>query len=65
MTANIREIEGEDHLDRLLEGTNNRAMIFFKHSSTCSISENVLADVRELQAEIWLIVVQTGRNLSD
>ncbi|MBK7705182.1 MAG: DUF2847 family protein [Acidobacteria bacterium] len=61
MTATLNEIDSNEKLVELFERSDNSPVLLFKHSTTCPISSHVLSDVRELSAEINVIVVQHAR----
>jgi bacillithiol system protein YtxJ len=71
MTDNLKEIRSIDDLNRALEESNERLVLFFKHSLTCPISARAY---REFQSYLQksspgvsanLITVQTARSVSD
>ena len=64
MKARFNEIYTTDELDALVEKSNEQAVILFKHSTTCPISNGVYNEVSKADADINLIVVQNSRNVS-
>lgn len=64
MKARFNEIHTTDELDALLEQSNEKPVILFKHSTTCPISHGVYKEVSNADADINLIVVQNSRNIS-
>ncbi len=65
MTATLNEIDSNEKLVELFERSENSPVLLFKHSTNCPISSHVLSDVRELSAEINVIVVQHARGVSN
>jgi bacillithiol system protein YtxJ len=65
MSATITEIETREHLDELIERSCDRPVLIFKHSATCPISSHVLSEVRGIDAELNLVVVQRSQWLSN
>lgn len=51
-------------LDELLELSNNRAVVLFKHSTTCPISSAAYQAISEYGGEVALLIVQQARELS-
>lgn len=64
MKARFNEIHDVAELDALIEKSNERAVILFKHSTTCPISSGVYNEVSRADADINLIVVQNARSVS-
>ena len=62
--ANFIQINSTDELDQAIEKSNSQPVAFFKHSLTCPISAGVYNEVSRSDADIYLIVVQKGRQLS-
>ncbi|HNQ13943.1 MAG TPA: bacillithiol system redox-active protein YtxJ [Pyrinomonadaceae bacterium] len=63
--SQLKELETNDDLAALFDRSFREPVFFFKHSLTCGISSIVLDDVRELDADIHVIVVQRSRSLSN
>ncbi len=63
--SQIKELATNDDLTALFDRSFSEPIFFFKHSLTCGISSVVLDDVRELDAEIHIVVVQRSRTLSN
>lgn len=64
MKARFSEIHEIAELDNLIEKSNERPVILFKHSLTCPISTGVYNEISKADADINLIVVQHARNVS-
>ena len=64
MKARFKEIISTEKLDELLEQSNEKAVVLFKHSLTCPISSGVYEEISNADADINLVVVQTARNVS-
>lgn len=66
------EIESRDQLERAIEASYARPVLFFKHSSTCGISDRAYSEFRRYlespgssAVANFLIVVQRAREASD
>lgn len=71
MTAEFAErsdpfipLTSADSLDELFTRSNDRPVILFKHSLTCSISSTVYEEMQRLKHEVSLIVIQNSRDIS-
>lgn len=64
MPAIFREIVTDDDLEDLFTLSFSKPVALVKHSNSCGISANVLFDLREIDAEINVLTVQTHRDLS-
>jgi bacillithiol system protein YtxJ len=64
MKARFKEIQNTQELDALIEKSNERAIVLFKHSTTCPISAGVYQEISNADADINLIVVQKARDVS-
>lgn len=65
MKARFNEVNTIEEIDSLIEKSNEQAIVFFKHSTTCPISFGVHREVSNADAEINLIIVQTARAVSN
>ncbi|MEQ1606891.1 MAG: bacillithiol system redox-active protein YtxJ [Pyrinomonadaceae bacterium] len=65
MPARFNQITSEAQLDALFEDSRSHAVALVKHSDTCGISANVMYDLREIDADINVIVIQQNRDLSN
>lgn len=65
MPANFREIVSEAELDDVFAQSKTKPVALLKHSNSCGISANVMYDLRDIEAEINVVVVQTHRDLSN
>lgn len=65
MKANFSQLLEIKKLDGLFQESHIRPVVFFKHSETCPISRNVLDEVSNVAGQIWLVVVQESRLVSD
>lgn len=65
MPANFIEVTSGEQLDALFRESHEHPVALVKHSDTCGISANVMYDLKEIDADINVIVVQTHRDLSD
>jgi len=51
-------------LENLLDNSNQRAVIVFKHSISCPISAAAYREMQQLEDEVVLVEVQSARELS-
>ena len=64
-------IDGLDELDRLLDASNLRPLLLFKHSYTCGVSaealDELVAHVNERRRDVHyaVVTVQTHRDISN
>ncbi len=65
MKANFIEIHSDKELDELFQKSNEQSVIFFKHSLACPISAGVHREVSGVDADIYLIVMQQSRGVSN
>jgi bacillithiol system protein YtxJ len=66
MTAtNLIKLDTLDKLQAAIEESRIRPVLLFKHSTTCGISAGVFRDVKLVDADINIIVVQTDRAISN
>lgn len=65
MNAKINEIVAIEKLEELFALSYEKPIVFFKHSITCPISRNVFNEVAAVDAEIWVMVVQDARKVSN
>ncbi len=71
MLDNLVELKSIEELDRALDESGGRTVLFFKHSLTCSISRHAFDELRshlntaDPRISYKLITVQTAREVSD
>jgi bacillithiol system protein YtxJ len=65
MSANLVNLESVEKLESLIEESHQRPVILFKHSNSCGISSGVFSYVKEINADVNLVVVQSHRGVSD
>ncbi len=65
MSAKFNEIYEIEKLEELFALSHKAPIVFFKHSITCPISRNVFNEVAAVNAEIWVMVVQDARKVSE
>jgi bacillithiol system protein YtxJ len=65
MSANFIEINTTEKLDELFQNSNENPVMIFKHSTTCPISSGVYQMVSQVDADVYLVVVQKARNVSN
>jgi bacillithiol system protein YtxJ len=65
MKAGFIELKSPEELEKLFEKSDEKPVLFFKHSLTCPISQNVFKEISEVNSDINLIIVQTARHISN
>ncbi len=65
MSANFIELDSLEGLEELFAASHDRPVILFKHSNTCGISADIHQQVSTVNADINVVVVQTGRAVSN
>lgn len=65
MKAKFIEIHSDEELDEIFKKSSEQPVVLFKHSLTCPISAGVYREVSDIDAEIYLIIVQHARNISN
>ncbi len=65
MPANFIEITSNEQLDALFRDSFAHPVALIKHSNTCGISSNVMYDLKQIDADINVIVIQQHRDLSN
>ena len=65
MKANFIEIHSGEELDELFHKSKQQPVVLFKHSLTCPISAGVYREVSGVDSDIYLIVVQYARGVSN
>lgn len=65
MTANFIKVNTKEELDGLFEKSSEQPVFLFKHSLTCPISTGVFQTVSDIDADVYLVVVQHARDISN
>ncbi|MEO6655548.1 MAG: bacillithiol system redox-active protein YtxJ [Pyrinomonadaceae bacterium] len=65
MPAKFTNIISEKQLDSIFETSFQRPVAVLKHSDTCGISADILYQLREIDGEINVIVIQEHRDISN
>ncbi len=65
MIANFIKVSSREELDELFEKSNEQPVFLFKHSLTCPISAGVFEIVSGIDADVYLVVVQHSREISN
>ncbi len=65
MAASFHQITSADELDAVFNMSHERPVAVLKHSNSCGISANVMYDLRDIEADVYVIVVQENRELSN
>ena len=64
-SSNLVELNTLDKLQAAIEESRIRPVLLFKHSSSCGISAGVFRDVKMVDADVNIVVVQTDRDISN
>ncbi len=65
MAANFIDVVSIDELNEIFAASANEPVVLFKHSSTCGISADLYDQMQRVDGDIYLIVVQDARDVSD
>ena len=65
MTANFIKVTTKEELDGLFAKSSEQPVFLFKHSLTCPISAGVFETVSGIDADVYLVVVQNARDISN
>ncbi|HSK73725.1 MAG TPA: bacillithiol system redox-active protein YtxJ [Pyrinomonadaceae bacterium] len=65
MSANFIEINSTEELNEVFEESGRKPVVLFKHSLTCPISAGVYGEISRVEADIYLVVMQMARNVSN
>ena len=64
MKANFIEVKSSEELEELFQKSNEQAVVLFKHSVTCPISSGVYNEIKNVDGDVYLVVVQSARGVS-
>lgn len=65
MAAQFNQINSIEELEGVFSESNEKPVALFKHSVTCPISAAVYQEVKGVDGEINIVVVQTARAVSN
>lgn len=65
MKANFIEVNSNEQLNELFEKSNEKPIVLFKHSLTCPISAGVHQEISGADADVYIIVMQNARGVSN
>jgi bacillithiol system protein YtxJ len=65
MNAVINKINTVEELEAVFAKSSEKPVALFKHSMTCPISLDVYQEIRNVEGEVNVVVVQTARSLSN
>jgi bacillithiol system protein YtxJ len=65
MNAIFHSLESIVYFDEIVALSFQKPVLIFKHSNSCSISAAVYEDVSTVNSEIYLVVVQDARAVSN
>ncbi len=63
--ARFIELNSVEDLDAVFERSKTAPAVIFKHSTSCPISHGVYRYVSDVDSEIYLVVVQKSRDVSN
>ena len=64
MDKHFKRVADTEGFDALIESSNGRPLVIFKHSLTCAISSAAYDQMTRYEGEVVLLVVQKARGLS-
>lgn len=64
MNNHFSSVENSDALDKLLARSHQEPVVLFKHSTLCPISAAAYQEMKRLNGEVSLLVVQKARAIS-
>ena len=64
MPKQFQRIQDTTALDDLLDSSNARPVVVFKHSNSCPISAAAYREMQQLENEVLLVEVQSAREVS-
>ena len=65
MSNHFNSVENSDALDQLLARSHHEPVVLFKHSTMCPISASAYQEMKKLDGEVSLVVVQRARPVSN
>ena len=65
MANHFKRVTDTEALDALIESSNGRPLVIFKHSLTCPISSAAYEQMARYEGEVALLEVQRTRELSN
>ena len=65
MQANFINIQTIEQLDALFEKSHTEPVVLLKHSNSCGISSDIYEQMREIDGDVNVIVIQKYRPISD
>ena len=65
MNANFTYLESPEQFESLIERSYASPVVVFKHSNSCGTSFDVLEQIEEIDENIYILIVQTHRDLSN
>ena len=65
MKAVLNRIDSVEELDRLFAESSDKPVALFKHSMTCPISSDMYQEIKDVEGEVNVVIVQTARGISN
>ena len=63
--AKFIKFHESEKLDDLFQASHKEPVVFFKHSTTCAISANLINEIAKIDSKVFVMVVQNARRVSD
>jgi bacillithiol system protein YtxJ len=64
-SSNLVQLNTLDKLQAAIEESRIRPVLLFKHSTSCGISAGVFREVKMVDTDVNIIIVQTDRHISN
>ena len=65
MSAEISIVESVEELSGLFEVSHKKPVVLFKHSNSCGISAHIFEEIKSVEAQVNVVVVQRNRDVSN
>jgi bacillithiol system protein YtxJ len=64
-SSNLVQLNTLDKLQAAIEESRIRPVLLFKHSTSCGISAGVFREVKMVDTDVNIVIVQTDRHISN
>ena len=64
-SSNLVQLDTLDKLQAAIEESRIRPVLLFKHSTSCGISAGVFREVKMVDTDVNIVIVQTDRHISN
>ena len=65
MPAKFSQITSEQQLEAIFDESHRHPVALVKHSNSCGISADILHQLGDIDGEVYVIVIQQNRDLSN